>query len=147
MSIHKNYVDFISFFVLKQGILKIIQSNKPEIIQTYLEDYSILLQNKINQYTIELMAQSSSSSCPVSFYSCLEIIDQKLKEFVRLHHFYLIRQINYYVNKLKDNIREKQLFEQLSSYTLKNEQVIIIHTFDIFAFVSYYLEVYVLHVL
>jgi hypothetical protein len=109
---------------LKDDILKIIPSNEPKIIQKYLEDYLILLQNKINQYTIELMTQSSSY--PMTFLPrSRERIDQRLKEFVRLHHLDLTRQINYHINKLKDNIRGKQLFHELSSYTLTNEQVII----------------------
>ena len=82
----------------KDDILKIIQSNEPTIIQKYLEDYLILLRNKIDQYTTELMTQSSS--CPSTMLSSLEIIDQRLKEFVRLHHLDLLRTINYQMNKL-----------------------------------------------
>lgn len=63
------------------------------------------------------------------------MIDLKLKDFVRLHHIDLIRQINYQVNKLKDNIREKQFFQQLSSYQLTNEQVMLV--IFLFSFVTY----------
>ena len=63
-------------------------------------------------------------SCPITL-SPLEIIDERLKEFVRLHHIDLVRTINYQVTKLKDNISEKQLFEQLSYYYLTMEQVLI----------------------
>jgi hypothetical protein len=103
-----------------------IPSNEPNSIQKYLEDYLILLQNKINQYSIELTTQSLSCPKTLSSSSSLKaFIDKKLKEFVRLHHLDLTRQINYQVNKLKDNIREKELFQELSSYPLTNEQVII----------------------
>jgi len=50
-----------------------LQSNEPDIIQKYLADYLLLLQNKIDQFTTELMAQSTT--CP-STLSPLEIIDQ-----------------------------------------------------------------------
>ena len=42
----------------------------------------------------------------------LKIIDQRLKEFVRLHHLDLMRTIKYQMNKLKDNIYEKELSQQ-----------------------------------
>jgi hypothetical protein len=82
-----------------------------------------LLRYKIDQYTNELTVQSSS--CP-STLSTLEVIDQRLKEFVRLHHIDMLKIISYQVNKLKGNIYEKQIFKQLSSYYLTAEQVITI---------------------
>ena len=82
----------------------------------------ILVRNKINQSTNELMTQSSS--CPSTLPSSLEIIDQRLKEFVRLHHIDFMRTINYRINKWKDQIYEKQLFKQLSYYYLTTEQVL-----------------------
>lgn len=53
----------------------------------------------------------------------LSLIESQLKEFVRLHHLDLTRKINFQINKFKDHIREKELFQQLSSYPLTNEQV------------------------
>ncbi|CAF4643107.1 unnamed protein product, partial [Rotaria socialis] len=52
----------------------------------------------------------------------LELIDQRLKEFVRLHHIDLVRTANYQKHKLKDIIYEKRLFNQLSSYHLAEVQ-------------------------
>jgi hypothetical protein len=59
--------------------------------------------------------------------SSLEIIDGKLNEFIRLHHLDLKRQINYLMSKLRDHISEKQLVQELSLYTLTNEQVSSVH--------------------
>ena len=53
------------------------------MIQKYLQDYVILLQEKIDQYTSDLIVQSASY--PLTLLP-LNIIDQRLKEFVRLHH-------------------------------------------------------------
>jgi hypothetical protein len=114
---------FIMFVYFKDDILKMIQSNTHIVIQKYIEDYLILLRNKINQYRAELTKQSASCPLPLS---PLEIIDQRLKEFVRSHHIDLIRTINYQVNKVKDNIYEKQLFKQLSCYYLTTEQIVMI---------------------
>ncbi len=80
----------------------------------------ILVQSKIDEFTTQLIAQSSS--CPFQL-SDLEIIDKRLKEFVHLHHLDLLRTVKYQVTKLKDNIRENQLYKQLSYYYLTTEQV------------------------
>jgi hypothetical protein len=106
---------------LKDNILKIIPSNEPNVIQKYLEDYLILLQNKIDEFTTELLIQSTS--CP-STLPRLEIIDQRLKEFVRLHHIDLLRTINYQIGKLNSNIHITKLSKQLASFRLTVKQVL-----------------------
>ncbi len=105
---------------MKDDILKIIQSNEPNIIQKYLEDYLILLRTKIDQYTTELRTQSTS--CP-STLPRLEIIDSRLKEFVRLHHLNLLRTINYQICELNINIQIEKFSKQLSSFHLTTKQV------------------------
>ncbi len=109
--------------ILKDYILKIVPSDHQSVIQKYLEDYLILLRNKIEQYATELSAQLSL--CPSTLFP-LEISDKKLKEFVRLHHIDLSRTINYQANKIKSIISEKQIFKQLSYYYLTTDQVTII---------------------
>ncbi len=108
---------------LKGDILKIIPSTEPNIIQKYLEDYLILLRKQVFQYTIDLMTQSTSYP---STLSTLEIIDPKLKEFVRLHHFDLSRTINYQICKLNSNIHITKLSKQLSSFHLTTQQIIVV---------------------
>jgi len=81
-------------FYFKNDILKIISSNEPKIIQKHLGNYLILLQNRIGQYTAELMAKSTS--CP-STLPPLKIIHSKLKKFVRLLHLNLSRTIDYQI--------------------------------------------------
>jgi hypothetical protein len=80
----------------------------------------VLLQNKIDQFTTELIARSST--CPSTLPS-LEIIDQKLKEFVRSHHLDLLRTINYQIFKLHSNIPIKKFSKQLSTFRLTAKQV------------------------
>jgi hypothetical protein len=110
----------IRLVFFKDDILKIIQSNKYSLIQKHLEDYVILVRSKIDEFTTALITQSSS--CPFKLTD-LEMIDKRLKEFVHLHHLDLLRTVKYHVNKLKDNIQEKQLYKQLSYYYLTTEQV------------------------
>ena len=52
------------------------------------------------------------------------MVDERLREFVRLHHIDLLRTVRYRVNKLKDETREKVLIKQLSYYYLNAAQVI-----------------------
>jgi len=96
--------------------------NNNDHIENFLKEYLIQLQQQFDQCTAQLINQALS--CPQSMQ--LSLIESQLKEFVRLHHLDLTRKINFQINKFKDHIREKELFQQLqSSYPLTNEQVII----------------------
>jgi EAL domain-containing protein (putative c-di-GMP-specific phosphodiesterase class I) len=66
------------------------------------------------------MAQSSTYP---STLPSLEIIDQRLKQFVHLHHLDLLRAINYQISKLNSNILIKRFTKQLSTYHLTPKQV------------------------
>ena len=130
---------------MKEDILDIISSNKPSIIQKYLEDYVILLENRINQYTVELKTQSLS--CPKTLLPSLEEqdnIDRKLKEFVRLHHLDLLRTVNYQISKLNSDIHIKNLSKQLSSFhlTVKQVPLLMIQISYIFFSLSFYVLFY-----
>ena len=81
-----------------------------------------LLLKKIDQYTTELIAQSTLSP---STLPNLEIMDAKLKEFVRLHHLDLSRTIHYQIGKLNININIKKFAKQLSLFHLMTKQVFI----------------------
>ena len=59
----------------------------------------------------------------INITSCLEIIDSRLKEFVRLHHLDLLRKINYQISKLNSNIHIEKFSKQLSSFHLTAKQV------------------------
>jgi len=105
---------------LKDDIIQIIKSNEPNVIQTYLKDYVLILKNKISESTYDLTTQSTL--CPFITPS-LETIDARLKEFIRLHHIDLCRTISYQIYKLKSQIHERDLFQQISSFDLNEEQV------------------------
>ena len=109
----------------KDAILNIVKSNDNSLIHKYVEDYVILLQTKIEQYTTELLTQPLLS-CPAIFVQ-IELLDQRLKEFVRLHHLDLTRTINYQINRFKDTIYDQHLFQQVSSFHLTTEQVLVKH--------------------
>ena len=107
----------------KHDILEIVQSKEPDIVQKYLYDYVSLLQNKIDQYTAELLAQAAT--CPSTLPS-LEMIDQRLQEFVRLHHLNLQRGVNHQISKLNNNTTIKKFSQQLSQFGLTPKQVLTV---------------------
>ena len=98
-----------------------------------------LLLKKIDQHITELIAQSTL--CPPALPR-LEMMDSKLKEFVRLHHLDLSRTIHYQISKLNININIKKFTKQLSLFHLTTKQVLIlIEIIYIFIFLSkFYLE-------
>lgn len=98
-----------------------MHSENYDQIESFLKEYLIQLQQNFDQCTTQLMTQALS--CPKAMQ--LSLIESQLKEFVRLHHLDLTRKINFQINKFKDQIREKELFQQLSSYLLTNEQVLV----------------------
>ncbi|CAF4939805.1 unnamed protein product, partial [Rotaria socialis] len=118
--LYQKYLNFgLQYQIWSDDIVQIMESNESDKIQKSLEEYLILLKNRSNQHENELMIQLSS--CPTTLHS-LEMIDQRLKEFVRLHHIDLVRTVNYQKHKLKGIIYEKRLFNQLSSYYLAEVQ-------------------------
>jgi hypothetical protein len=74
----------------------------------------------MDQLTSELLTQATT--CPSTLPS-LEMIDQRLKEFVHLHHLDLRRAINHQISKLKSNITIKRFSKQLSQFRLTPKQV------------------------
>jgi len=59
------------------------------------------------------MVQSTTS--PSTLFP-LDIIDQRLKEFIRLHHLDLRGTIDYQISKLNSNILIKKFSKQLSTF-------------------------------
>ncbi len=80
-----------------------------------------LLGIKIDEYQNELNTQISS--CPATLPS-LQIIDKRLKEFVRLHHCDLLRKVNYQIVRLNTTILIHRFSQQLSSFSLTTTQVL-----------------------
>ena len=117
---HLFFLDMLILSSRKDNIISMIQTTDHNRIETFLKEYLIQLQTKFDQCTMHLITQSKF--CPKGIQ--LSLIESQLKEFVRLHHLDLTRKNNYEINKFQDDIREKELFQQLSSYSLTNEQVI-----------------------
>ena len=72
----------------------------------------------------------------------LGTMNQRLEEFVRLHHLDLLRTINYQVNQFHDHIHINELSKQLSSLHLTVKQLFSLITTEIqFVQLSFVLHV------
>ena len=111
--------------------LQIIQSNESSVIQKHLGRLFTII-TKQNRLLYKLNYRHNRLTCPSTLTS-LEIIDQKLKEFVRLHHLDLLRTVNYQISKLNTMILIKTFSKQISTYHLTNKQVE--------TFIAYFIQV------
>lgn len=87
----------------------------------YVQDYLKLLHDKKDEYQLKL--QQHQQSYPFMMPIDLEMIDCRLKEFVSLHHLDFRRLTQFQINRFRDEIQAKQLWEQLESYSFNKEQV------------------------
>jgi hypothetical protein len=109
----------ICLIFFKESVIQMANTNKEDLIEQYLHDRINLLQMQFNQLMAAL--QTQSSSCPEAI--SLSTIDSSLEEFIRLHHIDVMRTVKYHVNQFRDDIHEKQLWQQLSSQLSNEEQV------------------------
>ncbi|CAF1366004.1 unnamed protein product [Adineta ricciae] len=112
------FVDGSQHKIWPDDIIDMAQIDNYEHVEKFIKGYLIQLQEKFDQCTTQLINQALS--CPKSID--LLLIENQLKEFVRLHHLDLTRKTYFQVNKFKDHIYEKELFQQLSSYPLTTGQ-------------------------
>ncbi len=96
-----------------------MQTNDNDTIEKYLTDHLNKLQQKFNQCTNELLTQSLSCPITLSFLN----IEDRLADFVRLHHLDLLRKTNYYMKKFNNFIQETKLKDKLYTYNLTDKQV------------------------
>ncbi len=115
------------------------KTNKHELCQQFIRNRLTELNQQFDQCTTDLLTQSPSCS---SKLLPLDILDHNLTEFVHLQQKYLSNKMNSQLNRYKDMIEEKKLYQNLSTYTLTNNQVIILHqnryfSFTLFSFIFF----------
>lgn len=104
----------------KEDVLRIVPSNESSVIQKYLHDYVGLLQNRIDQYKNDLNTQVPTY--PTTLLP-LDIIDERLTDFVQLHHRDLLRAVNYQIGQLNTTVLIHRLSKQLQPFNLTAAQV------------------------
>ena len=100
--------------------MKKVPMDHQHLTGQYIEDYLNVLNEKMTRYETELRQHLYAHS---DISLTLEMIDVRLKEFVRLHHLDLIRLTNYQVNRFNDQLQEKWLSQQLVTCHFTLEQV------------------------
>jgi hypothetical protein len=87
----------------------------------YIHEYLQFLHEKKDEY--ELTLQQHRQLYPSMMSIDPETIDHRLKEFVSLHHLNFRRLTQFQVNRFRDEIQAKQLWEHLERYSFSKEQV------------------------
>ncbi|CAF1565017.1 unnamed protein product [Didymodactylos carnosus] len=122
--LYQSYLDLGLSDRIWPCVMKKIPMNQQHLTEQYIRHYLVVLNEKINRYNMELNQQL----CPYPLISISsEMLDVRLKEFVRLHHLDLIRLINYQVNQFKDQLQEKRLSQQLGKCNFTTAQKDNIH--------------------
>lgn len=103
--------------ISKNDLVELAQTNDFDQVEQFLNESLLKLQETFDQYSVQLISQATS--CPSSLD--LIVIEDRLKEFVRLHHLDLIRRIQYQLHHFQGYLQEQELSQQLSP--LSTEQV------------------------
>lgn len=86
----------------------------------YMQDYLLVLNDKLARYETEL----GQDLYAYPFISITpEMIDIRLREFVRVHHLDLIRLTSDQVNRFEDQLQERRLSQPLATCHLTLEHV------------------------
>ena len=114
-------------------------TNDFELCKEYVMNYLETIKMQLNQCDIEL--REHAQSCPTIEKLSFDQIQQRLKEIVDRERNYLSLRNEDELNKFKDDIYEKQLFQTISTSPIatmiNNQQVtiyIISNRFDILLF-------------
>ena len=103
----------LSLSISKNDLVELVQTNDFDQVEQFLNESLVNLQGTFDQYSIQLMSQATS--CPSSLD--LIVVEDRLKEFVRLRHLDLIRRIQYQLHHFQGYLQEQELTRQLSSLT------------------------------
>ncbi len=109
---------------MKNHIYKVAKTNKHELCLEFVRNRLIELNQQFDQCKTELLTQSVS--CPSKLLP-IDILDHNLNEFVQLQEKYLSNKMNSQLNRYKNTIEEKKLYQNFFTYDLSNNQVIILH--------------------
>ncbi|CAF0740495.1 unnamed protein product [Didymodactylos carnosus] len=85
-------------------IVVMAETSSRELVEQFVIKYLIELRSKLKQCNVELIAQPLV--CP-SILLSLDMIDNSLKEFVRIHPKHWLNQVNHQLTKFKDDIRQQ----------------------------------------
>jgi hypothetical protein len=91
-----------------------------ELIERFVMKHLTKLELELEQCNAELIAQHLA--CPLTLPS-LDMIDISLKAFVRSHQKHWQNQVNYQLTKFQNKVRQQELWKELLSHRLSDDQV------------------------
>ena len=101
--------------------MKAVPKELQHLTGQYIQEYWTLLNGKVGQCEANL--QRHVYADPFLMGMSSEMMDDRLKEFVRLHHLDLIRLTNYQANRFRDEIQAQRWRQHLEQYAFTEEQV------------------------
>ena len=110
----KNMI-YVLILISKDDLVELAQTNDPDQVEQFSNQSLMKLQLTFDQYSIQLISQATL--CPPSMD--LSVVEDRLKEFVRLHHLDLIRRIQYQLHDFQGYLHEQELIQQLSSLSIE----------------------------
>ena len=119
------------------------KTNDFQSCQLYVQNYMDYLKKQLNECQLELLKQSECYSIKEL---SLDHLDQCLKEFVDSQRNYLFKRNNEKLNKFKDSIYLKKLFETLSNYNLHQQQVCLFFVAFILKLSIYFIKRWILFI-
>ncbi|CAF2764299.1 unnamed protein product [Rotaria sp. Silwood2] len=102
---------FVFSSSLKDDLMVLAQTKDSDQVEHFLRTQLVNRQQTFEECSIQLTSQATSCPITMKFSS----IEDRLKEFVRLHHLDLVRRIHFQINDFKGRIIEHELFQQWSS--------------------------------
>ena len=100
-------------------MITIVKTRDDESIQQFITEYLSVLDKELEQCHEKLTIQSAC--CPPTL--SLQPLDTSLREFVCLHQRRFFKKMHCQLAKVKAGIRDRELWQQLSTYQLNIEQV------------------------
>ncbi|CAM2729112.1 unnamed protein product [Rotaria socialis] len=103
-----------------RSLYEIAKTDQSNLCENYIMTQLAMIDDQLDQCNIELDKQAQSS-IPILLPS-LENMDKDLTCYVLLHQNYLIKRIDQQVMRYKDEIRDRQLYQDLFTYNLTDTQ-------------------------
>ncbi|CAF1497015.1 unnamed protein product, partial [Rotaria magnacalcarata] len=103
-------------------VYRMAKTNEPDLCKQYVVEYLNEIKIHLDLCRIKLNTQAQSW---ISTLPSLEILDDNLKQYVRLQNKHLSTIIDKQLARYKNVLEEKKLLQQISFYLTPNDQVLM----------------------
>ncbi|CAM4987477.1 unnamed protein product [Rotaria socialis] len=103
-------------------VYRMAKTNEPDLCKQYIVEYLNEIKIHLDLCRIKLNTQAQSW---ISTLPSLEILDDNLKQYVRLQNKHLSTTIDKQLARYKNVLEEKKVLQQISFYLTPNDQVLM----------------------